>query len=285
MTTIQIAKRKIDWRPFRMRQAKREDCTQFLTEPARVIVDGMLGLLYLDISKLDTAPFLKALQEIKIGTNDRSSGMTTSSQVFGFMPRRPLGRGDFCNASRLHRDQPKQAEIVANFIDQLVGLYREMNPGLAKLHEELADKILPEWRIHGLFSSGIINLNNPLPYHFDSGNIDLCWSIMPVFKKDIEGGHLAIPQLDLCVELRDHTCLMFDGQSLLHGVTPFKKLSASAYRYTVVYYTMRQLWDCLPLTEELARGRMKRTETEARSAAGILHPGIEKGIKKQKSKA
>jgi hypothetical protein len=280
MNTIQRNKRMINWRQFRLRKANREDCKEFITEPCKIIVDGVLGLLYFDISHLDTKPFLDALQKIKIGTNERSSGMTSSSQVFGFMPRRPLGRGDFCNASRLHRDQPKEAEIVSKFIDQLVGLYRENNPALAKLHEELADKILPEWRIHGLFSSGIINLNNPLPYHFDAGNIESCWSIMPVFKKDIEGGHLAIPQLDLCVELRDHTCLMFDGQSLMHGVTPFKKLSAQAYRYTVVYYTMAQLWACLPIKDELARARRKRTETETRHAAGQIHPNIAEQLKK-----
>lgn len=243
-----------------------------------IYVDGILAGIYCDISHLDSTEFVKTLRSIKISTNERSSGMKTTSQVFGYMPRRPLGRGDFCAASVLDRDRPEAVKIVEDFVSPLVDMYRQINPALVKLHESLADKILPEWRIHGLYSSGIINKDNLLPYHFDSGNIEACWSIMPVFKKDVEGGHLSIPQLNLCIELQDKTCLMFDGQQYLHGVTPFNKLTQGAYRYSVVYYTLKQLWECLPFDEELQRGRVKRTETEERTAQGKLHPDLEKAL-------
>lgn len=247
-----------------------------------IYADGMLVAIYLDIAHLETEPFLQALKRLRYDKSERSSGMKTNSRTFGYMPRRPLGRGDFCSASMLVNDSPAEEKIISGFVAQLAEDYKKLNPSLAKRHEELADKILPEWRIHGLYSSGIINQNNPLPYHLDTGNINNCWSIMPVFKQDIEGGHLAVPELDMCIELRDKTCLMFDGQSFLHGVTPFTKLQPDGYRYTVVYYTLKDLWQCLPFDQEVERARLKRTETEGRTARGELHEGIVKQLNKRK---
>lgn len=272
----------IDWPSFRLRAAKKEDCSQFLDEPAMIYVDGVLAAIYCDISHLETKTLVDALRKLKISAQPRSSGMMSNSQTFGFMPRRPLGRGDFCSASLLDRDHPETAILVEEFVEPLVEIYRKVNPSLVRMHEQAADKIRPEWRIHGLYSSGIINRDNFLPYHFDSGNISDCWSIMPVFKQDTEGGHLAVPQLDLCVDCKDHSCLMFDGQSYLHGVTPFRKTKDSGYRLSVVYYTLKQLWDCLPFDEELQRGRLKRTEVEERTAAGKLHPVLEAELARRK---
>jgi hypothetical protein len=55
---------------------------------------------------------------------------------------------------------------------------------------------------------------------------------------------------------------MFDGQELLHGVTPIKQLSEHARRYTIVFYSLVGMWSCLPLDEELADARNARWESE-----------------------
>ncbi len=55
---------------------------------------------------------------------------------------------------------------------------------------------------------------------------------------------------------------MFDGQSILHGVTPINKVSPKGYRFSIVYYTLKRMWQCLEVDEELVRVRQKKTERE-----------------------
>lgn len=281
MIEIYTTKKLIHKSAFVKRQAALADCKQFITEPCKVFVDGVLAALYLDISTMDTAALVDAVRSVKFATADRTGGMPSSSRVFGYMPRRPMGRGDFCAASSLDRDFPEQAKTIGSFVSELAKFYAANNPAIHAHHAAQAAKILPEYTIHELFTSGIVNKDNPLPYHLDGGNIAGCWSLMPVFKKDIEGGHLACPEIDLCFELSDHTALMFDGQKLVHGVTPFTKTAQDGYRFSVVYYTMKQLWSCLPFEQEIQRARETRTTVEARSAEGKVHHTIEKILKKR----
>lgn len=70
---------------------------------------------------------------------------------------------------------------------------------------------------------------------------------------------------------------MFDGQGLLHGVTPIFKKTARAVRYSIVYYSMRQMWNCLPITDELIRIRKKKAERETKRLERLKQQ--EQGIK------
>ena len=281
MIEIHTHKKLIYKSAFVKRKASASDCKRFVTAPSKVFVDGVLAALYLDISAMDTAALVEAVRSVKFATADRTGGMPSSSRVFGYMPRRPMGRGDFCAAASLDRDFPEQSKTIGAFVGELAKFYSAQNPAVYAHHAAKAAKILPEYTIHELFSSGIVNKDNLLPYHLDGGNIPGCWSLMPVFKKDIEGGHLSCPEIDLCFELADHTALMFDGQRLVHGVTPFMKTSPDGYRFSVVYYTMKQLWACLPFEQEIQRARVNRTAVEARSAEGKVHHTIEKYLQKR----
>lgn len=281
MVEIHTHKKLIHKSAFVKRQAAVTDCSRFVDAPAKVYVDGVLAALYVDISAMNTAPLVEAVKAVKFATADRTGGMPSSSRVFGYMPRRPMGRGDFCAASSLDRDFPEQAQKIGAFVGELANFYAASNPGVYAHHAAQAAKILPEYTIHELFSSGIVNKDNPLPYHLDGGNIPGCWSLMPVFKRSISGGHLACPEIDLCFDLADHTALMFDGQKLVHGVTPFTKTAPDGYRFSVVYYTMKQLWSCLPFEQEIQRARVNRTAVETRSAEGKVHHTIEKYLAKR----
>jgi hypothetical protein len=129
--------------------------------------------------------------------------------------------------------------------------------------KQVHDKIRDPWIIEkSPFTSGIVNKNNQLKYHFDRGNIAKVFSNMVCFKKDCSGGRLSIPEFNLGLEIADKSILFFDGQSIMHGVTPFKMESINAYRYTLVYYTLQQMWHCDPIDEELARIKTKKTERE-----------------------
>jgi hypothetical protein len=84
------------------------------------------------------------------------------------------------------------------------------------------------------------------------------------FKSNVKGGHLAIPEYDIGLEIANNSVVLFDGQKICHGVTPITLKSKNAYRYTVVYYTLQQMWKCQPITEEVARIKDERTALERR---------------------
>jgi hypothetical protein len=175
------------------------------------------------------------------------------------MPRIAL-RNDFCSATSLARESPKEHAVVANYSVNLAKMYSNYSEKTYAKHLDTTDtKVLNEYRIPNTpFTSGIINKNNPLKYHFDAGNFKAVYSCMVVFKHKVSGGHLAMPEYGVAFECAHNTAMMFDGQEILHGVTPIKKEGESSLRYSIVYYSLQQIWNCLPLTEEIARLRNKK---------------------------
>lgn len=98
---------------------------------------------------------------------------------------------------------------------------------------------MPEWRLEGsIFSSGVCNKNSQIQYHRDFGNFKGVYSCMIGLKDGIQGGHLICPEIDLKFEIADGSLLVFNGQDLIHGVSPIVKTKPGAYRYTIVFYTL-----------------------------------------------
>ena len=115
-----------------------------------------------------------------------------------------------------------------------------------------------------------MNKNNPLKYHLDSGNFKGVLSNMIVFKKGTSGGHLVIPQLDLALEVVDNSLTIFNGQEILHGVSPIEYDETDGYRYSVVYYSLEQMWKCDPIDDEIVRIRQMKTEREINAWIAIF---------------
>jgi hypothetical protein len=115
-------------------------------------------------------------------------------------------------------------------------------------------RILPEYTITKTpFTSGVVNKENALAYHFDKGNFAGMQSAMIVLCKDIMGGHLVLPEYNVAFKIKNNTLILFDGQNVLHGVSPIKKCNDKGYRYSIVYYSMKELWKCLTQEEEIIR--------------------------------
>jgi hypothetical protein len=179
--------------------------------------------------------------------------MPSYSVTFGYHPRNAL-RNNFCGPAGLAREDPAAHRLIVSYAGVVASAYARSNPALFERHERLALAVRREWQLEGgPFTSGIVNRDSPLPYHYDGGNFAGVWSGMLGFRRDIEGGNLAVPAYDLALEVADGSLTLFDGQGLLHGVTPFVKTSPHAYRFTVVYYSLEQMWKCLPPEEEAAR--------------------------------
>jgi len=247
------------------RGATTDDCATRITENT-VLVDAESGapaIVYLRLPEEPrTTAIRAALQRIKYESTARTNGMKTHSRVFGFSPRNTIRR-DYCNAATLHRDAPEAAALLTEYAHDVARYYEQFHPTLFAQHGQMVERVLPEWRLKDSpFTSGIINQNNVLPYHHDAGNFKGVWSNMLVFKHDVVGGELAVPEYDVRLAVDDNTLTMFDGQQLLHGVTPMKRLSPRAFRFSVVYYALQQMWKCEDGATEVRRIQQLRTERE-----------------------
>lgn len=261
MKILEIRQLDVDYNDYVRRPAKETDYKELITESCIAIDEnGQIKFIYQELG-FDPTEIIQALKKIKYQETKRTAGLVTRSRIFGFMPRIPR-RSDFCSATSLVRDFPREHEIITKYAEKIEHFYKENNPQGWEKHRKMTDeKIKGQYKIKGsLFTSGIINKNNQLNYHFDAGNFKDVYSCMLVFKKDVEGGFLALPEYGVGVELKNNSLFMFDGQSILHGVTPIKYQRQDGFRFSVVYYSLQQIWKCLDLSEELARVRNLKME-------------------------
>jgi Oxygenase domain of the 2OGFeDO superfamily len=210
-------------------------------------------------------------------TTLRTSGLKTTSFLFGFKPRNPLRR-DFCHkaVSKKHNKLEQILEIVRT---ELEGIYKTEYPEIYKNHFQLASKILQEWRFpNSCFSSGIINKNNELKVHKDNGNIPDCFSNMLVIKNRSRGGGLFIQDYDFTIELDTGAIVIFNGQKIAHGVEKILNDVADSVRYSIVFYTLRELWNCLPVKEEVKRHSIEREVKEKRKLKILQLPNSIKTV-------
>lgn len=255
---------------FVKRSALETDCKELIKEDVEIWIDGELAIVYCH-PDWDFEPLRNVVRGIHYPETIRTGGLKTRSRVFGYQPRVTLRR-DFCTATSLRTESPEKDRIICEYGVKAQQIYKKHFPDVYQRHQEWTDEsVKDDWKIEGAaFTSGIVNKNNPLKYHFDAGNIKDVKSCMIALKKNVGGGYLAIPEVGLMLEIADSTLSIFDGQSILHGVTPIKNYAADAYRYTTVYYTLQQMWKCEPLTEELARIRMVKTERERKRARNVV---------------
>lgn len=231
--------------------------------------DGQPLVVYLELPPKLTRDLRHHLRNIEYPkVTYRTGGMAASSRIFGYKPRIAV-RDDWCSATRLAIEDPVRHQALVDAAQLVEHYYERHNPGRHRIHAEEVDRVLPEWRMEkSVFTSGIVNHNTALPYHHDAGNFSGVWSAMFTFKHAVAGGHLACPEIDTAFELKDGSLLLFDGQGLLHGVTDMRLRSPDAYRLTVVYYSLKGMWQCLPPDEEVERIQHVRTERERKRAAG-----------------
>lgn len=266
---LHLKRRELDLHEYKNRAPAESDYTTLIRDSALIhdADTGELLIVYLVLDD-DSTEIERVLPEIQYPEGARFNGVKSRSKVFGFQPR-SLPRRDFCTAAALARENPEAHDIIARYATRVSTYYEQYNPDRYHRHEHQTRKVREQWRMEdSVFTSGIINFNNPLLYHFDAGNFADVWSNMLVFKRDIGGGYLATPEFDCAFHLPNNSLLMFDGQSLVHGVTPIALLSEDAYRYSIVYYSLKQMWSCLPLDDEIIRAQKRRLDRELRRLNG-----------------
>lgn len=267
MRFLDATLRDINPKALQRRSAKEEDCDTLVGDDCVVRVNGEPKIVYL--SRLNGAAIdraREAVQRVKCQTSTRTSGLVSTSRIFGYAPRNVL-RGHPCRATSMATDHPSEHSAICEAAPEIDAYYRRFFPSVHGHHRDVATKVREQWMIPGsVFTSGIVNYNNPLQYHFDAGNFSQVCSAMIGFRHKTHGGHLACPELGIAFEIGDRSLILFDGQKLLHGVTPIKRLSEDAFRFTIVYYSLKQMWNCETVQGEVDALRARRTATERRRA-------------------
>jgi hypothetical protein len=264
----------------RMRPALIKDAKLLVTEPT-LVKHGDRTVLVYDWLKTDFADLERACIALKFGRSFRSEGLPTQSRTFGFAPRLEFRIGrNCCSATALASESPQAEAAIRRWAVELSELFKRHDPIKYEEQRQLLEKlVLPEWRLPGgLFTSGIINKNNALRYHTDAGNFKDCWSAMIVIPSRCKGGALVVPELGITLQLDRHaSVVLFNGAQWRHGVTPIE-VPKMGYRFSIVYYAMSRMRECLPFAEEMARATAVRTQVEKNrldyKAGGSFDPNV-----------
>lgn len=204
------------------------------------------------------------------GDEVRLSGFKNAHRTFGYSAPVPLRRRYGCSICEFDREYPRLTARLAGFARLSADILAEHAPVAAARLAEVTADIDPAWHFAGTdWTSGIINKTSALPYHRDAGNVPGSWSAMLGLRRGVTGGLLHLAEYGVHLTIPDRSITLFDGQAVLHAVTPFHRENAGAFRYTAVVYAKAGTRKCLAGPAEIARARRLRSESEDREAARL----------------
>lgn len=223
---------------------------------------GETLLIYVVKSGLDTGGMIESLSRVKFSKNVRSNGLATQSEIIGYRPRMSGAMGKKTCAKTAFGNKYKSIEdSLYEVAKGAEVLYKEYAPERHANHNQMSKQVHDTYRIpETSFTSGIVNKNNPLKYHLDAGNFKDVFSIMLGLKQNTGGGYLHIPELHINLEVANGSLSIFDGQKFVHGVTPMTTNKFNSYRFTIVFYSLVQMWACLETAQEVGLARQREDE-------------------------
>ena len=212
----------------------------------------------------------------KVNTTTRLSGMAVTHRTFGYEPPQPMRRRYGCSRAQFNIEQPAAMEEIAKFCRVAEHVFRTQ---ATEVHDRTArkvrDLIAPAWLIAGTpWTSGIINQTAALPYHRDRSNVPSSWSAMLGCRRHVEGGLLHLADYDVYLPVAHGSITIFDGQSVVHGVTPLVISHPGGWRYTVVTYAKTMMAQCCgDPSQEARRAALAATAAEDRRAEPTYKAG------------
>jgi hypothetical protein len=203
----------------------------------------------------------------------RLSGISVKNQTFGFAAAQPLRSRYGCSRCFFDRDFPEVSETLHQIVSTAERKFMAYAPGAYRRTSSIVmDNVAKPWLISGTpWTSGVINNTAALPYHRDSGNIAGSWSAMFAARSGLDGGYLHLVDYDVWLSIPNGSYSIFDGQSVLHGVSPFIPTSHDAYRYTIVTYAKSGMKRCHPDPDaEVQLAAQRAAESDERKAKKLL---------------
>lgn len=202
----------------------------------------------------------------------RLAGFQPRFIAWGVSPPQPLRRRYGCSVCSFDRDLPVVAAALRDAVAEGWERTAAIAPTIAAAHVALVDREINEdWLLpEAPFTSGVVNDTAALPYHCDAGNLAGSRSIMVMMRRNLEGGHLHMPEYGIWLACDDGDAILFNGQADLHAVTPFEFRSRTAYRYSVVAYAKAAIRRCGPAAEEGERAALAASKANTRKIGA--HP-------------
>lgn len=218
-----------------------------IEEACRIVEESgrFVGIYVPDMFRADDEA--KVYYSLKYQESDRLSGIHSSSLIFGSAPRDPIKRLPARRCAFNGNNKKAYADLL-RIGSTAQSLFEKHAPEQFAVHKKAIENMSTYWLMPYLqFTSGIINNSNQLFYHTDNGNTFGCYSMMYTFRTSgVVGGYLHLPEYNVLVKNGHNSLLIFDGATVLHGVTPFKKVGKDAKRITIVYYCLEKMLSCCP---------------------------------------
>ena len=252
MITKIVSKAQIRPNNFLRRRAQESDSLNLISPPCKIVCDEKEVLLALDFGSSSEWYVTDVLKKIRYEESTRSSGLKTNSRIFGYKPKNHFRQFWFPSKTSLWSEAPLCHQKIIQMAEKIQNIYQVQSKEDFLKQKQMISKIHQDYRLGStVFTSGIINKNNPLGYHFDSGNFVGVKSAMLVNSKNVAGGNLVLPEYDCKIEIKNNFVYIFDGQSVLHGVTPIIKKNQDSFRYSSVFYSLKAFQNYGSFADEL----------------------------------
>ncbi len=258
------AKRIPEGKSFLLKPA--EELTTRLLPPFALYENDEL-VMYCGVLNSSTNPLKKIIREMDFMKSERSTGLKYESRCFGYYPA--MGARNF-HACR---------ELVVPGIETLYEMGNRAYYAFATSFPEICAEnrkriddggIKNAYRIGGTtFTSGIVNKNSALNYHYDRNNLKNSYNMMLVMRRGCTGGNLSLPEFGATVEVEDRTLFIFRARENIHGVTPMK-IVRGGYRISIVYFTAERIKKCRAAKKEFENAR-DIMDKSARKKVGLSH--------------
>lgn len=233
-----------------------------IDSPTKVLApNGKLLLYYTKMPKhLYEMSKVVALNTKPVRSGRTNIGIPQLSTVYGFMPRIAI-REDYCRLTKKSKEEEKNFKLSLELNKAVAQFYKKVDKQVYNTAmEDVRAQVLPDYRLTDTpWTNCNVNLNQVIKYHTDSGNIKGDYSNVIIVKEGVEGGYLACPELGYTLAQQDGYMVFFDGQSILHGVTPCTFKGKDSYRCSIVFYTLENLRLCYPYEDELKRVQHVKT--------------------------
>lgn len=246
------------------------DRDKIIKEEMRIELDGAPTVVY---CKAGATPqgLREALQEVKYNNSKRNNGIKSgNSALFGSVPRNPQ-KFDFCRNGALSKN-PIQAEVLEETTQMMNAIFQRHCPTWHLIADKLPKRHIPKVFIQPrlfipdtVYTSGIVNYNNPMQYHRDGANLKGVLSTMLVLRNGMDGGYLVFPEYRLAIECKDGYVVIFDGKTIMHGVSELipNENVENPYRISIVGYTMEGLAMCEETHEKELESYRQRSEEKS----------------------
>lgn len=232
------------------------------------------SLLHAQAPKSILMALKAAIKAAPVLSSFRAAGTSQASAVYGVLPRVEIRAS--CRACRFTKttfQDKKGFQAFADANEWVAEQYEKFFPRHYKAAVKDTSTIHKDFRWNDTpYLTINCNFNQQIPCHRDSGNLKTALSTVLIISEGVTGGELDCPELGLSLAQLNGGLTLFRGDEIVHGVRPFKRASDTAFRCSMVFYTMGGMKTCGSLQEEVARANfLECSKAKARfSAKGKL---------------